>query len=564
MKNKTTAGLLAFFLGGSGAHRFYLGQVWLGIFYLLLLPTTIPIFIGIIDAIALIAMSQEKFNSKYNNNIVNSKQVDDLREENLNATASFEKEKNELNSLITSLIQQRDSLSKYQGVVDAEFKANEILSEAKYNAEVTMLSASKRLEIATIESQNTIDSANKRAEEIAGDAYKALQNVDVLEKAAQAIKNLINGYGNEYVIPTFNLLDDLAEEFGHTEAGEELRKARERTRLMAKNEVAAQCDYVEMNRKITAINFVLDAFNGKVDSILATIKKDNFGILKQKIKDAYSVVNYNGKAFRNAVITPEYLQARQDELKWAVVAHELKLQEREEQRMIKEQIREEERARREFEKAIRDTEREEELLRKAIEKAQKEVEQASEVQKEKYEAKLSELNERLKMAEEKNQRALSMAQQTKSGNVYIISNIGSFGENVYKIGMTRRLEPLDRVRELGDASVPFEFDVHSMIYSNDAPALERELHKKFLLLQVNKVNPRKEFFRVSLTDIKTEIDKMGLDIKWTMKADAKQYRESLAIEQAMQTGNFNREDWVKYQNKLAEEIIIEEEDLVES
>jgi hypothetical protein len=139
------------------------------------------------------------------------------------------------------------------------------------------------------------------------------------------------------------------------------------------------------------------------------------------------------------------------------------------------------------------------------------------------------------VAEAKNQRALSMAQQTKCGNVYIISNVGSFGENVYKIGMTRRLEPLDRIKELGDASVPFEFDVHSLIYSDDAPKLERELHKKFLRLQMNKVNPRKEFFRLNLKDIREEIEKMGIEAKWTMTAEAREYQESLAIEREILT-----------------------------
>ena len=80
-----------------------------------------------------------------------------------------------------------------------------------------------------------------------------------------------------------------------------------------------------------------------------------------------------------------------------------------------------------------------------------------------------------KEAQEKKERALSMAQQTKRGHVYVISNIGSFGENVYKIGMTRRLEPTDRVKELGDASVPFQFDIHAMIYSDEAPTLENEV-----------------------------------------------------------------------------------------
>jgi hypothetical protein len=167
------------------------------------------------------------------------------------------------------------------------------------------------------------------------------------------------------------LLDELAEEYGHQEAGEELKRVRERTKLMIQNSTAATCDYVEANRKETAINFVLDAFNGKVDSILASVKRDNYGTLEQKIRDAFQVVNNNGKAFRNAVITEEYLGVRLLELRWAVAANELRWLEREEQRLIKERIREEEKARREYEKAIRETEREKSCLRKQLKKRRK-------------------------------------------------------------------------------------------------------------------------------------------------------------------------------------------------
>ncbi|MGM9534096.1 MAG: GIY-YIG nuclease family protein [Intestinibacter sp.] len=119
---------------------------------------------------------------------------------------------------------------------------------------------------------------------------------------------------------------------------------------------------------------------------------------------------------------------------------------------------------------------------------------------------------------------------TRAGYVYIISNIGSFGENVYKIGMTRRLDPMDRVRELGDASVPFKFDVHAMIFSEDAPALENALHKKFENKSVNKVNLRKEFFNVSLEEVKKEVIKNhNATIEFTMLAEAQEYRESLAM-----------------------------------
>ena len=128
-----------------------------------------------------------------------------------------------------------------------------------------------------------------------------------------------------------------------------------------------------------------------------------------------------------------------------------------------------------------------------------------------------------------------MAQQTKRGHVYIISNIGSFGEDIYKIGMTRRLEPLDRVKELSSASVPFVFDVHAMIYSEDAPALEKELHSYFDLASMNKVNSRKEFFEITLQEIRDYVEEAGLEAHWTMAADATEYRQSLSIlEQQME------------------------------
>lgn len=122
-----------------------------------------------------------------------------------------------------------------------------------------------------------------------------------------------------------------------------------------------------------------------------------------------------------------------------------------------------------------------------------------------------------------------MAQQTRVGNVYVVSNIGSFGDDIVKIGLTRRLVPQDRIRELGDASVPFEFDVHAMIQSEDAPTLERELHAQFEEYRVNKVNYRKEFFRVPLQAIRDFVAARQLEATFTMAAEAHEYRESLAL-----------------------------------
>lgn len=451
-------------------------------------------------------------------------------------------------------------------------KGNTELQQAQENAKETRrvtkeFTEKKQREIellyenAVNETKRIIENAENKAIAIDGDAYRSLKEAHEIAERIQAMKNVIKGYGNEYLVPSYTLLDQLAEDFSHKDAGENLKKLRLNNKMIIVNRQAGICEYMDEERQKTAVDFVIDAYNGKVDSILSTVKKDNYGILKQKIEDAFQLVNFNGKAFRNARISEIYHHARLEELRWAVILQELKANELEEQRQIREQIREEEKARREFEKAIKDAEKEEQTLKRLIEKAEAQVSRANEAERALFQLKLEELQGKLEQAEEKNQRAISMAQQTKTGNVYIISNIGSFGENVYKIGMTRRLEPLDRVRELGDASVPFEFDVHAMIYSEDAPALERQLHKTFLKDQLNKINPRKEFFRLSIGDIKNYLESEGITCKWTMTAEARQYRESLQLEKEMKTNTAVAAEWERYQqvaDPTPDEVLAEE------
>lgn len=513
-----------------------------------------------------------------------------LRDHLQTKVAEAESQARSLGEKISRLETENARLSKWQVVEDAQGKANELLGtarntldsakreaaelrstseaqakneidNAKKQAETITTEARQAakqlrdeskatLDSVTVEAGRILESARKRAEEVAGSAYEAMNNAKQYEQTAKAMKNIIEGYGDEYIVPGHSLLDDLAEEFGHAEAGHELKKARERTKLMVKNGTAATCEYVEATRRDTAIDFVIDAFNGKVDSIVSRVRHDNIGKLGQEIKDAFTLVNFNGKAFRDAKINDEYLASRLEELKWAATVQQLKLDEKEEQRRAREQIREEEKARREFERAIREAEKEEETLRKAMEKVQAQLGQASDEQKAKFEKQVAELTERLRVAEEKSQRALSMAQQTKRGYVYIISNVGSLGESVFKIGVTRRLEPLDRIRELGDSSVPFEFDVHAMIFSEDAPALENQLHKHFVDMQMNKVNYRKEFFKVDIAHVREEVEKLGLTAKWTMKAMASEYHESIAIERAIKEDPSKREAWLKKQLEL--------------
>lgn len=489
---------------------------------------------------------------------------DNLKEqysEIIDAEDAASKIKLEAASILESAKEERASANAEAKriISEAQETAQNSVAKIRLEAENALNFANKEKAFAESEAKRIISDAETKAQEIAGEAYAAMGKAKEYEKYAQAMKRTIEGYGDEWLKPSYSLLDELAADFSYTDAGQKLKSARARTAQMVKAGQAANCDYAESYRRITAIQFVIDAFNGKVDSLLSKVKQDNYGILAQKIKDSYELVNKNGSAFRNAHILPEYLNARLDELKWAVIVQELKAKAAEEQRALREKMREEEKARREYERAQKEAEKEEAMLKKAMEKAKALLADANNEQKAKYEAQLKELEEKLSAAEEKNQRALSMAQQTKRGTVYVISNIGSFGENVYKVGMTRRLDPLDRVRELGDASVPFSFDVHAFIESEDAPALETELHKSLALMQMNKVNPRKEFFRVDLSIIKAIIEKKGLNANWTMLADAAEYRESLAIEERIKNDPNEKARWEQYVSTLTSEATLSEE-----
>ena len=433
-----------------------------------------------------------------------------------------------------SRLTQRSQQASAEELSQARHEARTIRSRAQAAFAEAQNTVESVLRSAQQEAKNVVEAARKRGEEIAGKAFEAVDHAERFQQIAEAMQNRIEGYGDRYVISSRGLLDELAASYGFTNAGTELKNAIERSRLMVANETAAACDYVERNRRETAVRFVVDAFNGKVDSILSKVKDDNAGTLEKAIRDAFTLVNFNGVAFRKARILDSYLESRLMELRWAVAVQEIKLREKEEQRQIKEQIREEERAQREFQRAMRDATREEEALHKAMEKVQGQVDRASFEQRQKYEAQLAEMAERLRQAEERNQRALSMAQQTKIGHVYIISNVGSFGEDVYKIGLTRRLDPVDRIHELSNASVPFSFDIHAMIFSENAPELETALHRHFLTSQVNKLNPRKEFFRVPIAKIRQELEKLDIMTRWTMTAAAKQYRETLSLERTLQ------------------------------
>ncbi len=205
-------------------------------------------------------------------------------------------------------------------------------------------------------------------------------------------------------------------------------------------------------------------------------------------------------------------------------------EEREAQAEIKRQMKEEKQRQDELERRQREAEEEENRLAEQRRLVEEALAQAEGQYKEELERQRAELEQQIVDVHSQYERAKSMAQLTKQGHVYVISNIGSFGEDVFKIGMTRRLEPMDRVKELGDASVPFEFDVHAMISCDDAPALENALHAELNEHRMNKINLRKEFFKVELQQIIDAVERNHGTVEYVADPVALQYYRSLEID----------------------------------
>lgn len=307
---------------------------------------------------------------------------------------------------------------------------------------------------------------------------------------------------------------------------------RGKTAVYAKTDWAVGGSKTEGKKMIyRIIKLALRSFNGECDAAIANVRWNNYNQMESRIQKSRDAIN-ELCAWSGCYITSDYLGLKLEELNNVYLYAEKKQAEKEEQRAAAERIREEERAQREFEKAQRDAEKEEQRYNAALEQAKLDLEHAHGERVNKLNDKIAELQARLLEAQKNKARAISMAQQTKSGHVYVISNIGSFGENVYKIGMTRRLDPAERVKELGDASVPFNFDIHAMIYSENAPKLENELHKKFWANRVNYVNDRREFFKVDLEEIEKVAHENNADVEFIKIPEAKEYRETLSIKAA--------------------------------
>jgi len=269
---------------------------------------------------------------------------------------------------------------------------------------------------------------------------------------------------------------------------------------------------------------LLRAFNSECDDVIRRVKYSNIGASINSIERSASIIGKLG-ATMSILVTGIYIELKRQEAYLAFEYQQTKEREKEEAREAREQMREEAKLAKEIEEARKKIDKEQKQYQKALRDIIDQLGVASPSEKTALLEKKAELEEQLGEIEISLKDIDYRATNQRAGYVYVISNIGSFGENRYKIGMTRRLDPMERISELGDASVPFNFDVHAMIFSNDAPSLENALHRAFEQNRMNMVNARREFFDVTLEEIESVVlANYDKTVDFAKVPDAEQYR----------------------------------------
>ena len=320
---------------------------------------------------------------------------------------------------------------------------------------------------------------------------------------------------------------------------EKLKEIRDAQLEMVKNKTAAVCNTVwkvqgkeELGKKMISetIKLLIRNFNIECDLCISKVKFSNYESSKKRIEKAFMLQNQLHET-QNIFITGEYFALKIKELELAYEYQKKKKEEKEELQRKKEELREAEKVAKEIEEKRQELEKEKNHYQKQLDKVNEQIINCHDEEDREY---LIEKKERIENHASEVAAALNdldyREANHKAGYVYIISNIGAFGENIYKIGMTRRLEPEERIAELSGASVPFKFDIHAMIFSDDAPKLEATLHRHFADKKVNLINGRKEFFNVSLEEIKKVVlENHDKTVDFINEPDAEQYRESMML-----------------------------------
>ena len=415
--------------------------------------------------------------------------------------------------------------AKYSEIIDAEVEARRIKEEASSYADKIKADVVQELE--RLEGQLHVE--REQLEILTTDIAKTKSNLDQYRGEISLLEENLEDISFGVYKPHFDY--DTPEAYKSA-----LQQVVDKQKLMIRGGNAARFavswtiggsrrEGERMQRQYTKL--LLRAFNGECEAAIAKVAWNNAVKMEERIRKSFSAINDLGQVMQVS-ISEAYMDLKLAELH---LEHELEQKKHdimEEQRRAREKIREQEKALREAEAELEKAVQDEDKFAKAIEKARVEVAKAQGEEHARLTNRILQLEEELALVQNRKERARALAELTSAGYVYVLSNIGSFGENVLKIGMTRRLEPGDRVKELSDASVPFGFDVHAMVYSEDAPAIERAFHERFSDRALNPLNPRKEFFRVSIAELEGFATEKGLQIAFSHVPEAREYREAMA------------------------------------
>lgn len=430
--------------------------------------------------------------------------------------------KAEIEELKQENIRLQDELSHAQSLLTPEMQNAQKLHEriGKLNAQKSTL-------------ENNI-------KDIESDITQRRSNIEQLDLEIKNREKQIIDLDDEILVQDFGLYRPHYNFANALDYKEKLAEIRSRQKALIKNKDAVTGNTnwqvngsVSKGRKMVndTQKLLLRAFNTECDELISKVKYTNYDASLNRIYKSAEVISKLG-TIMDISIKHAYLNLKVEELRLAFEYQQKKQEEKEAQKAARAEMREAARLLKEIEAQRKKIEKEQTHYQTAYDRLMKQLEHSPDDEallskKAELENQLKDIDKAIKDIDyrEANQRA---------GYVYVISNIGAFGPDVYKIGMTRRLDPQDRVDELGDASVPFNFDVHAMIFSDDAPALETALHKAFEDRKLNMVNTRREFFHVTLNEIKDVVKKnFDKTVEFIDVPDAEQYRISLKMQQEM-------------------------------
>ena len=505
---------------------------------------TITIY-GALVGLPLILIGAYLLNKSVNNPTAEvQKEIDTKQKELDNIDEKLSKmeadKKEELNQLEREKTEEIDKNleDKKEELANINTKLDEM--EKEKTEEIDKKLETRKQELDELDSKYEKITQEKEAELDEKLMYKQLRldsvskEVDELEKELKYARDEIEFQEHGLYEPKYNFINATA----YKERLDAVRKQqkqmiKDKTAAISTKELTVDGDKRKGKAMTNAnIKQILRSFNNETEVIINKVKHSNLDSSKNRIEKSYTQLN---KLYEreHVQLTKSYYNLKIDEMHIAYEYELKKQEEKEELREAREREREEKKLQKELEREKKKFDKENTKINAEIETAKQELQNAHDEERAKLEAEIAKLQAALDKNNEEIEKIDEFRETPGAGYVYIISNEGSFGKNVFKIGVTRRDNPEDRIRELSSASVPFRFDSHVFIFSEKAYDLESSLHERFDKVRVNKVNRRKEFFRISMDDVKQIVEEnKGSVHSFIEHPDNDEYIDTLRIEKS--------------------------------